>query len=390
MVFFTNGAIFASMVPRYPDIKIDLDLGNAALGVAVAAFPLGALMAGLSAGVLLQRFRSSVVAVVATLFAATATTVAGIAPSWAVLAGGLLVAGAMDSIADVAQNFHGLRVQRLYGRSILNSFHAVWSIGAVAGGATGAIAAGLGVSRTLHFALIAFMCVLLAVASYRFLLPGPDPLPAAGVLDSGAGIVQSSGRNRGWPLNKYGALLLLVIIGSAGALIEDAGNSWSAIYLSEAFGGSALVAGAGFIALQGMQVVGRLVSDRLVDRFGQRTVARAAGLVVLVGMSLALGFPSFVGSVVGFGLAGLAAAPLIPAAVHAADGLPGFRPGEGLTIVSWLLRLGFLVSPPIVGWVADATSLRFGLLLVPVSGLLVILFAPVMSSSNARAAGEHE
>ncbi|MFW0772032.1 MFS transporter [Paenarthrobacter nitroguajacolicus] len=380
LLFFTNGAIFASMVPWYPVIKVDLGLSNAALGLAVAAFPLGALLAGLSAGLLVRRFRSSRVAVVATIFATVATLLAGIAPSWAVIAGGLFVAGAMDSLADVAQNSHGLRVQRLYGRSILNSFHAVWSIGAVAGGAAGAVAAGLGVSRTLHFVLIAVMCVVLAILSHRFLLRGSDPLPDDAATDAGVGMAKGSVRSRTWSLSRYGTLLLLVMIGSAGALMEDAGNSWSAIYLTEGFGASALVAGTGFIALQGMQVVGRLLSDRLVDRFGQHSVARSAGLIVLVGMGLALGFPSLVGSIIGFGLAGLGAAPLIPAAVHAADGLPGFRQGEALTIVSWLLRLGFLVSPPVVGWVADVSSLRLGLFLVPVAGLLVIIFSRVLGN----------
>ncbi|MDQ0635606.1 MFS family permease [Arthrobacter pascens] len=378
LLFFTNGAIFASLLPRYPDIKTDLGLSNAAFGLAVAAFPLGALLAGLSAGMLVRRFRSSRVAIVATVLASLGILLAGSAPAWVALAGGLFLAGSMDAITDVAQNSHGLRVQRLYGRSILNSFHAVWSVGAVVGGLVGAAAAELAVPPPVHLAVASTVFSLMAVLSYRLLLSGPEPLEAPGDNDTGEGSPNDFG---GLLQSKaiYGALLALVIIASAGALVEDSGSSWSAIYLSGSLGASAFMAGAGFVALQGMQFVGRIIGDRLVDRFGQRAVARCGGLIVLAGMGLALSFPTIIGTVIGFGLAGLGVATLIPAAMHAADELPGLRAGAGLTIVSWLLRLGFLLSPPVVGAIADASSLRLGLVVVPLAGLLVILFARVLS-----------
>ena len=166
--------------------------------------------------------------------------------------------------------------------------------------------------------------------------------------------------------------------------MEDAGSSWLAIYLTGSLGASAFMAGLGFISLQGMQFVGRLLGDRMVDRFGQRAVARAGGMLVLVGTGAALAFPNVAGTVAGFGLAGFGVATLIPAAMHAADELPGFRPGAGLTIVGWLLRVGFLVSPPVVGAIADASSLRVGLLFVPAAGLLVLVFARVLATRAAR------
>ena len=400
-LFFTNGAIFANLVPRYPEIKADLGLSNAAFGVAVAAFPLGALIAGLAAGLLIRRFRSSRVAVAATLLTAVAMIVAGLAPIWVVLALGLFLAGAMDSITDVAQNSHGLRVQRLYQRSILNSFHAVWSIGAVTGGLLGAAAAQLGVDLGLHLTVSAVVFGLLALISYRFLLAGPEPVepdtvtvPAVDtVTGAESPALAEPARRSPARIGKWLILGALVIIGASGALVEDAGASWSAIYLSGVLGASALVAGLGFIALQGMQFIGRLLGDGLVDRFGQRAVARTGGAVVFLGMGTALAFPSVAGTVVGFGLAGLGVSTLIPAAMHAADELPGLRPGTGLTVVSWLMRLGFLLSPPIVGAIADLTSLRYGLLVVPLAGLLVVLFAPVLATrvrptADAAAADE--
>lgn len=389
VLFFTNGALIANLLPRYPQIKADLDLTNAAFGTAVAAYPLGALIAGLSAGLLIRRFRSSRVAIAATLVTAAGLLLTGVAPGWLILALALFLAGAMDSITDVAQNSHGLRVQRLYGRSIINSFHAVWSVGAVTGGAMGAVAAQLEVPLLIHLAVSGGLFGMAALLSYRWLLNGPEPdlgveptMNTDGETQRESGATSTDARKELGLVARYSVLLALVVIASAGAIVEDAGSSWSAIYLSDSLGASAFVAGLGFISLQGMQFVGRVFGDRMTDRFGQRTMARGGGALVLVGMGAALAFPSVIGTIIGFGIAGFGVATLIPSAMQNADEIPGFRPGSGLTIIGWLLRLGFLLSPPLVGAIADASALRFGLIVVPAAGLLVLLFARVLSPRN--------
>jgi MFS family permease len=374
LLFLTNGAIFANLLPRYPAIKEALGLSNAEFGIAVASFPLGALVAGLAAGALIRRFRSSRVAVAGTILTAIGVLAAGVSPVWALLAAGLFVAGAMDAITDVAQNSHGLRVQRLYGRSILNSFHAVWSIGAVLGGLMGAAAAGLGVPLGVHLAASAALFIVVSLVSYRLMLRGPEPVEEAAAPLPTARIRSV----RGARIARYGVLVALVLIAAGGSVVEDAGSTWSAIYLSGSLGAGASVAAFGFIALVGAQFVGRLIGDRLVDRFGQRAVARTGGIIAALGMGLALVFPSIPGTIAGFAAAGLGIATLVPAAMHAADELPGLKPGSGLTIVSWLMRLGFLLSPPIVGVVADASSLRTGLFVVPLAGVVVAVLAVVL------------
>lgn len=384
VLFFTNGALFANILPRYPEIKDALDLSNAAFGAAVAAFPLGALVAGLSAGLLIRRFGSARVAIGATLVATTGFVTAGASSSWAMLATGLFIAGAMDAITDVAQNSHGLRVQRLYGRSILNSFHAVWSAGAVLGGIMGAALATAGLSTTQHMVVSAVMFGLAALASYRWLLRGPEPVLIEPVADHPSGAVRSTKVPA--LAVRYGVLLALVAIAASGAIVEDAGASWAAIYLTGSFETTAFVASFGFIALQGLQFVGRIFGDPLVDRFGQRAVARAGGTLVFAAMGVALAVPTVVGTIAGFGLAGLGVATLIPAAMHSADQVPGFAPGTGLTIVGWLLRVGFLVAPPLVGAIADVTSLRVGLLIVPLAGALVIACARVLPTRQGTSA----
>ncbi|MFD0254425.1 MFS transporter [Streptomyces sp. NPDC127113] len=376
VLFFTNGALFANLLPRYPQIKADLGIGNAAYGLAVAAFPAGAIAAGLAAGILVRRFGSARVAVGGTLLTGVGILAAGLADSVVVFAGALFLAGAMDAFTDVAQNAHGLRVQRRYGRSIINSFHAIWSIGAVTGGSMAAGAIALGVPRGQHLLFSGVVFAVAACVALRFCLPGPETEAAE---EEGSG----DGARRTVPAPATGAriryvLAALVLIATAGTLVEDAGSSWATLYLSDSLHASVALAASGYVALVGAQFVGRLIGDRLVDRFGQRAVARSGALIAAVGMGLALAAPTVPGTVFGFAAAGFGVATLVPAAMHEADELPGLKPGSGLTIVSWLMRLGFLLSPPVVGLVADATSLRAGLLVVPLAGLLVLLLAGVL------------
>jgi hypothetical protein len=291
-------------------------------------------------------------------------------------AAALFVAGGADAVTDVAQNAHGLRVQRRYGRSIINSFHAVWSAGAVLGGLMGAGAIALHIPRGTHLAISAAVFSGVCLVASRHLLPGPDNDTAG----AGANAERSGNSTAGF--GAYAVLAALVVIAIAGATVEDAGSSWATLYLRQ-LGAPGAIAAFGYIALVGFQFLGRLLGDRLVDRFGQRAVARAGGLITVVGMGSALAFPSIGGATAGFAAAGFGVATLVPAAMQHADALPGLKPGTGLTVVTWLMRVGFLLAPPTVGAIADAASLRVGLLAVPFAGLVVIVVAGVLDARRA-------
>lgn len=375
--FFTNGALFATLLPRFPEIKTDLALSNTSYGVCLAAFSVGAFVAGLTAARLIRRFTSARVAVAGSIVIAAFTFLAALAPSAVLLAAALFIAGAADSVTDVAQNAHALRVQRGYGRSIINSVHAIWASGAVVGGLLGAGAIALGVSRVVQMGVTGVLFSAVVLVAYRCLLPGADhddhPATAARTAAGRAGV------------RVYAVLGALAAIAIAGALIEDAGSSWATLYLRDSVGAPAATAAFGYVGLVGAMFVGRLAADRLVDRFGDAAVTRAGGVLVAAGMGAALLFPSTPATVAGFAAAGLGTATFIPAAMTHADRLPGLRPGTGLTLVTWLLRLGFLTSPPVVGLIADAAGLRVGLLSVPFAGVLAILLAGALSARGRPA-----
>lgn len=381
-LFLTNGALFANILPRYPEIKAALGLDNAGYGLAIAAFPAGAIAAGLLAAVLIRRFGSARIAVIGTIATGLGLLAAAVAPSGILFAVALLLGGASDAITDVAQNAHGLRVQRRYGRSIINSFHAIWSIGAVLGGGMAAAAIALQLPLGVHLGISTAIFAAVAFTALWFCLPGRDEDEDAEATAEPAEI-QTAVR-RGLSPRIVMMLIALTLIAMAGAIAEDAGNSWATLYLAESLDAPAVVAPLGFIALVGAQFIGRMLGDPLTDRFGQRAVARVGGLIAAVGMSLALVFPSVPGTIAGFAAVGFGIATLIPAAMHAADELPGLRRGAGLTIVSWLLRLGFLLSPPFVGFIADTQSLQAGLIVAPAAAVVAVLLAGVLEKRRPR------
>ena len=379
-LFFCNAVVYANVVPRFPEFKQSLELSNSALGVAIAAGPAGALVAGLVMSQLVRRFGSARVAVASTVFMSLNLIFVGFASNWFLLAAALFVAGMWDALGDIAVNAHGLRVQRLYRRSILNSFHGIWSIGAVLGGLMGAAAAGLRIPLPLHLSVVAVIFAAIGLLSFRWLLRGSD-----------AEARSAAHREHGAPTgtrSRTSAVLLLVILGAIAALgigMEDAGSSWGAVYLSGSLGAAPAVAGLAFVSLQAFQTLGRLTGDAFVNRFGDRAVAIAGAIIAAAGMSFALIYPTIPSTIAGFGCVGLGIGTLIPAATHAADNLPGLPEGFGLTAVSMLTRVGQLLSPPLIGLIADASTLRIALVTVPIAAVVVVGLSFALSSRQHEA-----
>ena len=169
--------------------------------------------------------------------------------------------------------------------------------------------------------------------------------------------------------------MVLVFAGSA----EDAGNTWGALFMGSTFQVTPFLAGMAFVALQGAQTIGRFTGDLIVERLGDRLTARLGAVIGAVGMSLALLLPTPATALLGFAAVGWGVATLFPAAYRAADDLPGVPPGLGITVVGWFARLGFFLTPPLVGALGDALTLRYALWVVPIYAIGVLLFAGALS-----------
>ena len=379
LLFWLNGVAWSSILPRYPEIKVALEASNTAFGLAVGLGPVGGLIAGLFTARLVRRFSSASVATV-TLIAGIATlNLIAFAPHIAVFSAALAFMAAMDAITDISMNAHGLRVQKLYGRTILNSFHGWWSIGAVCGGFLGSVAAQIDMALWLQAAIATVAFGSIALFARTLLLPGSDQEP---VSDAAAAEVRPSRRI---PASMWLRLIALGLLGASVGLVEDSAASWGAIYMDGMFDVIPFVAGLAFVALQLAQMIGRFTGDALVNRIGARPAVTWGVSVAALGMGMAVAFPHPATTVIGFACAGWGIATGIPSAMHAADELPGMAHGSGLTFVTWLMRLGFFAGPPLIGLVGDLVSLRWALIVVPITALLALALTPALTPPrNAR------
>ncbi|AQX16303.1 Inner membrane protein YbjJ [Tessaracoccus sp. O5.2] len=378
LLFWLNGVAWSSLLPRYPEIKAALEASNTAFGIAVGLGPVGGLIAGLFTARLVRRFSSATVATTTLLLGILMLNAVANAPTLALFAASLATMAAMDAITDISMNAHGLRVQKLYGRTILNSFHGWWSIGAVCGGILGSAAAQVEMALWLQAVVAAVVFGGMALFARTLLLPGKDQAP----VDEAAAELRPQRRI---PASLWLRLIALGLLGASVGLVEESAASWGAIYMDGMFEVMPFVAGLAFVALQGAQMIGRFTGDALVNRIGARPAVTLGVSVAALGMGLAVAFPHPASTIIGFACAGWGIATGIPSAMHAADELPGMAHGSGLTFVTWLMRLGFFAGPPLIGIVGDTVSLRWALIVVPITALVALALTPALTPPrNAR------
>jgi fucose permease len=239
------------------------------------------------------------------------------------------------------------------------------------------------VPLVLHLAAVSVLVLVAVVLARLWRLPGPDPsdlTDQAGPVDvapdepvptQGSGVM---GAVR--PLAWVG--LLAVIAG----VPEDVANAWSVLYLTEARDAPPGLAGLGYTVFAVAMMVSRFTADRVTDRVGFVRVARLGGLLAFVGYAVVLVSPWLWLSVLGFALVGLGIAPAFPTLFHAGGHWPGVRSGDGVTVVSWVARLGFLVTPPVVGLIADTAGIAAGLTIGAVAALAYALLAGRLAAAR--------
>ncbi|GAB3723626.1 MFS transporter [Nocardiopsis oceani] len=371
-LFFVNGFTYTNVVPWLPVIKNGLGLSNAELGLAIAAMPFGAILTGMLAGPLIHWFGSGRTAVGTSLITLGALPFIALAQNWWMLAAALFVLGSADAWTDSAQNSHGLRVQRRYRRSIINTFHAVWSLAAVSGGLLGAAMAGSGVPILWHLGGVMALLVVVNLVVSRMLLPGPENS------EREDGTNGHDGNRSRIPGKGIVLLLMLGVLLMMAGGIEDSAASWGAVYMTSELGAPLFLAAMPFVACQAMMTIGRLLGDRVTDRFGAALVGHAGGLLAAGGLTFALLLPHPVTTIIGFGVMGLGVSTLFPLTLAAAGNVPGVRTGDGVTVVGWLGRAGFLAFPPIVGFLADSVTLGGALWVIAAAGVAAFLLSPAL------------
>jgi len=357
--FFGDGLLLGSWASRIPAVQAQTHITNAELGVALFGSSLGALVAMPLAGRLCERIGSRRVTVAGLVVASASLFGASSAGGLPALGAALFGFGAGFGSVNVAANVQGIALERLYRRTILSSFHAVFSVGGLVGAGLGALAARLSVTPRAHLGALALLLTTVGLVLARRLLP---PVAA------------DTARTR-ILVRPPRALLVLGVAAFSTLLAEGAAADWSASYLSQSVHAPAAVAGLGYAAFSLAMATSRTLGDPLHSRFGPATLARAGGLVAASGLSAALVVGSEPVALAGFAAMGSGLGVVVPLLFRAAASAPGVSASLGVAAVSTIGWLGFLAGPPAIGFAAGAIGLREALAIVVVAIVSLVFLA---------------
>jgi len=357
LFFFVSGFGFATWASRIPTIQHQLGLDEAQLGGVLLALPTGLMLTLPVTGWLLQRYNSRQVMMVGAVLYNVALALLGFAQETWQLVALLFCFGSSRNLLNISVNAQSVSVQKLYSRSIIASFHGVWSVAGFAAAAVGAGLVAAGILPTYHFLAVAV--VLTGVAVYFF--PGTldvAPAPAAE-------------RRPGFALPDK-TLLEFGVIAFACMACEGTMYDWSGIYFQKAVRVPRETATIGFAVYMVAMTVGRFTGDRLANRFGVKVILHYSGLLITAGLALAALFPVPLVAGLGFVLVGLGVSCVVPLVFSMAARTAALSSGAAIAGVSTVGYFGFLLVPPLVGFAAEAASLRWSFGLVALLGAVVV------------------
>ncbi|MCU0335074.1 MAG: MFS transporter, partial [Chitinophagaceae bacterium] len=362
------GFTFASWASRIPHIQGQLGLSEAALGTVLLALPIGLMISLLLAGGLITRIGSKPVLLLASCLYAVVLCCLGLATHTWQLVLGLFFFGIAGNLFNIAVNTQGVAVEKLYGRSILASFHGIWSLAGFSGAAVGMLMVNLALAPWQHFMIAAAIGVLLMLLAQPYLLrqqghAGKQPAFA-------------------WPDKK---IMQLGLIAFGCLVCEGTMFDWSGVYFKKVIQAPAAIHTLGYSLFMGCMAAGRFVADKVVMRVGTRRMLQGSGIVITAGLLLAVLWPATVPASIGFMLVGFGVSSVVPIVYSQAGQSQTMHPGQALAAVSTVGFLGFLAGPPIIGFVAEASSLRWSFALVALIGLSTTVLAGTLKSKPGPA-----
>lgn len=379
LLFFMNGALFASWVSRIPALQAKLDISHGTLGMALLGMAGGALISMPLAGACSSRFGSHRVCQMSAMLYSLALPLLALAPNVAAFMIALFCYGAAHGALDVAMNAQAVLVEKRYPRPIMASFHALFSLGGLAGAGLGGGLAALGVTPVIHYTMAALILggggALLALTRLF-----KDTGDLTTERDPGSPAASSTPV---WSPEKR-RLLLLGVVAFCVMIGEGAMADWSAVFLREVTGASEGIAATGYAAFSIAMALGRFGGDRLSMRLGPVSLVRWSGAVAAGGLGLALVDGRPLSALIGFAAVGAGFATVVPQVFSAAGNTRGIASGPALATVTTMGYMGFLIGPPFIGLLAEAAGLRSALGTIMVTSAMLIVLAPTVGNLALR------
>ncbi|MGB0843814.1 MAG: MFS transporter [Alphaproteobacteria bacterium] len=376
-LFVTNGMIFGNVLPRIPVFKDQLGLSEAELGLALLCIAFGSISMFFFAAKIIRRYTSTFVSTLSAIFFLVA--IVPIALSWNLYSFAflLLFLGWANGLMDIAMNMQVIEVEKLRNQALMSKMHGLWSVGSLLGGLMCWGFSYFQVGLLPHFAIVSALSVAAVVMTRNWLVKTePQLLPPTS--------------KRGWVMpSTY--LLVLGVIGLCAAMAEAVSMEWSALFLRERLPDGSALSVMGFIAFTSMMVVGRFAGDGIIKTYPTKPLLFVCASSVIAGYGFMLTMDTAWAAFVGYAFAGLGISIIAPLVYGIGARDTTRPPGVGLALVTAIGYGGFVMGAPLIGFIAEASSLRFALCsIVVLMVLLLILTTQVRAQAPQTSAANND
>lgn len=357
LFFFSQGLAFSSWASRIPTIKSDLGISEGQLGTLLLLMPIGQLCTMALSGKLVAKFGSKNVLKIVVLIYPLILCCIGLAQNFYQLGAVLFFFGVVGNMCNISVNTQGVEVEKIYGKSIMSSFHGAWSIAGFTGALIGLLMMNLHINTFYHFVIVYVLIVLNWLINKKYLA---DSTP-------------TEIKEKKSIFSKPDAILVqLGIIGFLSMATEGAMFDWSGVYFQDIVKAPQNLVVVGYASFMVMMATGRFVGDYFISKYGKQRIMQLSGVLMFSGLMLSVFFPQFVVCTIAFMMVGLGVACNVPTVYSVAGKNKNVNPGVALAMVSSISFLGFLMGPPLIGYIAEAFDLRFSYALFACFGLIMI------------------
>lgn len=356
--YFFQGLCFASWASRIPDIKTALQLSDGVMGSILFALPAGQMCTMPVSGYLVGKYGSkSIMRFSLPLYSLAMVLLSLCGSAWQ-LAAALFLFGVTGNLSNISVNTQGVTAERMYHRPIMASFHGAWSLAGFTGALIGLLAGALKLSPAYHFAIISAISFMATYANVKYLVGDSTP--------------KASGGEKKKFFSKPDPLILqLGIIGFFAMSCEGAMFDWSGVYFKDIVGAQGAWISLGYVCFMVMMAAGRFVGDKIVAKTGKKKIMQLNGIMIMTGLLIAVFFPYIPTAAFGFLLVGLGVSTNIPNVYSLVGQQQRMSPSAALAAISSISYLGFLLGPPLIGYISEILNLRISYALIAVFGVMI-------------------
>ena len=358
--FFLSGLRFASWASRIPDIQAHLHLSDAALGSILFALPAGSMSGLPISGYLVAKFGSRKILLLAIFLFPVSMIGIGLSDSSLALAVQLYFFGVTGNMMNICVNTQAVAIEAQYKRSIMASFHGLWSVGGFTGAVIGTLMVSINMDPLHHYLLISVAGIILSFFIYPYTYKNE---------------IQTQER-KSFFVKPDAYLLIIGFIAFGSMVCEGTMFDWSGVYFLKVINASQHLRTLGYVSFMCAMSLGRFIGDQLISKYGAKKVLQLSGIVITSGLLFAVIFPYIITATIGFLLVGFGVSSVIPLCYAMAGRSKKLAPSLGIAAVSSIGFLGFLLGPPLIGYISQASNLRISFTVIACLGASIYFMAP--------------